>query len=272
MSNSEHLNQLSSGKSLERRGMIRKTVKPYVKGTAPARRPAASPKRSEYLLFSPIHYEPKYAYPLLVWFHSPGADETEIFRVMPQMSLRNYVAVAPRGLTPEETGSRRVDRFRSLEGNVGRFAALYDWTETAATLDRAETRVFEAIDRARLRCHLAPNRIFLAGIGAGGSMAMRLGARYPERFAGVISFSGGFPMIPSSLSKWEALRRLPMVMMIGSKNPVFSPAAVSKQLRLFHTAGMSVSIRQYHTADDTAPQMFRDANQWIMEQVTQPSA
>ena len=103
-------------------------------------------------------------------------------------------------------------------------------------------------------------------------MAMRLGARYPERFAGVISFSGGFPMIPSSLSKWEALRRLPMVMMIGSKNPVFSPAAVSKQLRLFHTAGMSVSIRQYHTADDTAPQMFRDANQWIMEQVTQPSA
>ncbi|MBR5414906.1 MAG: hypothetical protein IK105_03130 [Thermoguttaceae bacterium] len=272
MSKSDKLDQVTSGKSLERREMIRKTVKPYIRGSVPTRRPAASPKRSDFYLFSPIHYEPKYAYPLLVWFHSPGADETEIFRVMPQLSLRNYVAVAPRGLTAEEAGSRRADRYRSVEGNVGRFSALYDWTENDAAPDRAESRVFEAIDRANLRCHLAPNRIFLAGVGSGGSMAMRLGARYPELFAGVISFSGGFPMIPCSLAKWGALRRLPMMMMIGSKNPVFSPEAVSKQLRLFHTAGMSVSIRQYKTAEDTAPAMFRDANQWIMERITQSAS
>ncbi len=251
--------------------MIRKTVKPYIRESVSARRPAISPKRSDFYLFSPIHYEPKYAYPLLVWFHSPGADETEIFRVMPQLSLRNYVAVAPRGLTAEEAGVSQTDRCRSLEGNVGRFSALYDWSETDAALDRAEVRVFEAIGRARLRCHLAPNRVFLAGVGAGGSMAMCLGARYPEKFAGVISFSGGFPMLPSSLAKWGALRRLPMMMMIGSKNPAFPPATVSKQLRLFHTAGMSVSIRQYRTAEDTAPTMFRDANQWMMQRIA-PSA
>ena len=272
MSNSEKLDQLTSGKSFEHRGLLRKTVKPYIRETVPTRRPAASPKRSDYYLFSPIHYEPKYAYPLLVWFHSPGADETEIFRIMPQLSLRNYVAVAPRGLTIEEAGAERCDRFRSFAGGVGRFSALYDWTETAASLDCAEARVFDAIDRAQVRCHLAPHRIFLAGIGAGGSKAMRLGARYPEFFAGVISFSGGFPMIPSSLAKWGSLRRLPIMMMIGSKNPAFPPATVSKQLRLFHTAGMSVSIRQYSTADDTAPSMFRDANQWMMDRIAQPTS
>ncbi len=48
-------------------------------------------------LFAPIHYESNYAYPLIVWLHGPHDDERQLKRIMPFVSLRNYVGVSPRG-------------------------------------------------------------------------------------------------------------------------------------------------------------------------------
>src|SRR5580658_5486284 len=48
--------------------------------------------------FAPMHYEPGYSYPLLVWLHGAGCDERQLLRIMPLVSMRNYVAVAPRGV------------------------------------------------------------------------------------------------------------------------------------------------------------------------------
>lgn len=267
MSNIEKLNQFVLGESRRSEPFRMDAKRQAVKKVG--QKPGSKVKTGS-VLSLPIHYESGYAYPLLVWFHSPGADETELFEVMPKISLRNFVAAAPRGLTSQETGRSSASRFRHVEGCVGRFAPLYDWNEDSQVIDEAETRFFEAVEHAKASCRIAPNRIFLAGIGAGGSMAMRIGARYPDRVAGVLSFSGAFPLTPFSLARWGALRQLPMMMMVGSKNPVFSPSAVSEQLRLFHTAGMSVSIRQYKTADEATPTMFKDANQWMMERILNP--
>ena len=266
----EKLNQLVSGTSSERRfEPFRKSLRRSASDIPAARQCSGLKSRTDHLLFTPIHYEPRYAYPLLVWFHSPGADETELFRVMPQISLRNFVAIAPRGLTRDEIGIMS-SRFKPVDGRVGAFSPLYDWSESDGAIDAAELRFFEAVERAKRSCNISPRRIFLAGIGAGGSMAMNIGARYPDSVAGVVSFSGAFPLSPCSLVRWGALRQLPMMMMVGGKNPIFSPDAVSDQLRFFHTAGMSVSIRQYKTADDVTPAMFKDANKWMMEQFLDP--
>src|SRR4051794_19841644 len=48
-------------------------------------------------VFAPLHYESNYAYPLLVWLHGPGDDESQLKRIMPLISMRNYVGVGPRG-------------------------------------------------------------------------------------------------------------------------------------------------------------------------------
>ena len=48
-------------------------------------------------LFAPMHYESNYAYPLIVWLHGANDDERQLKRIMPFVSLRNYVAVSPRG-------------------------------------------------------------------------------------------------------------------------------------------------------------------------------
>ena len=49
-------------------------------------------------LFAPIHYERRYAYPLLVWLHGDGGSERELRQLMPQVSVRNYVGAAARGV------------------------------------------------------------------------------------------------------------------------------------------------------------------------------
>src|SRR5215475_6844861 len=71
-------------------------------------------------LFAPLHYEANYAYPLLIWLHGGGDSEHQLRRVMPHISLRNYVAVAPRGTleVPRRSGSGVGYRFLQKADHV----------------------------------------------------------------------------------------------------------------------------------------------------------
>ena len=64
-------------------------------------------------LFAPIHYEPGYAYPLIVWLHGCGGDERQLRQLMPLLSLRNYLAVARAGC---RCPARRRQSGRATDG------------------------------------------------------------------------------------------------------------------------------------------------------------
>src|SRR5258705_9905211 len=85
---------------------------------------------SPHMLFAPQHYEPNYAYPVVVWLHSDGGDERQLLRVMPHISKRNYVAVGVRASIP-------------CEGRPG-----YEWQQSLGSILSAETRVQEAVAAA----------------------------------------------------------------------------------------------------------------------------
>ena len=87
-----------------------------------------------YVAFAPLHYEPGYAYPLIVWLHGRGSDERQLPRVMPLVSMRNYVAVAPRGILVPNAGEPGRESF--------------DWLQTEEHLVQAEQRVFDSLDVA----------------------------------------------------------------------------------------------------------------------------
>ena len=137
-------------------------------------RPASQTPRA---LFAPLHYERNYAYPLLVWLHGPGADERQLMRIMPVVSMRNYVAVAPRGLPILQPDGKEV----------------WGWSQSPEQIQQAEQQILDCVEDAQRRFHIAPNRLFLAGFDSGGTMAFRLAMSYPRRFAGVLSIGGGFP-------------------------------------------------------------------------------
>lgn len=203
-----------------------------------------------YALFGPLHYESQYAYPLLVWLHGPADDETQLRRVMPLVSLRNYVAVAPRGL---EAPARRRG---------------YWWRQNETEISLAEQRVFDAIDAARRKFHLHERRIFLAGFDCGGTMAFRLAMMHPERFAGVLSLGGAFPSEHAPLGRLNLARRLPIFLATGRDSSVYSPDDVCDDLRLFHAGGFQVALRQYPCGQEIVLPMLSDMDRWMMELIT----
>ena len=203
-------------------------------------------------LFAPLHYEPNYAYPLVVWFHGPRDDEGQLKRVMPLISMRNYVGVAPRGPRREDSAAGR---------------AAYAWSQSAGDLVVAEQRLYEALDLANGQFHVSSRRIFLAGFDCGGTMAFRLAMNHPERFAGVLSLCGEFPSGQTPLGRLADARRVPVFLACGRDSRVYPGAAVCDNLKLFHSAGMDVSLRQYPSGQEITPAMLTDLDRWIMEQV-----
>jgi len=209
-------------------------------------------------LFAPLHYETGYAYPLLVWLHGRGADESQLMRIMPQISIRNYVAVAPRG--PRLSAKDGSDR------------GSYGWQQSTDHIQRAEQRIFDAIETAQRRFHVARQRVFLAGFDCGGTMAFRVAMNHPARFASVLSLCGAFPSGSAPFGNLLQARRLPLFLACGRDSREYASAEVCQNLRLFHAAGLSITLRQYPCGHQLAPQMLADVNRWVMEQIAPPEA
>ena len=209
-------------------------------------------------LFAPMHYAPGYAYPLIVWLHGCGGDERQLQRVMPAVSMQNYVAVAPRGIPMLD------------EGETGR--PRHGWLQTDEHIQQAEQRVFDAVELAGRKFHVARRRVFLAGFDAGGTMAMRIAMSHPARFAGVLSLCGAFPTGRTPFCNLVAARRLGIFLATGRGSVEYPAAQVCEDLRLLHTAGLSITLRQYPCGHELMPQMLADVDRWIIEQITAPQA
>lgn len=206
--------------------------------------------------FVPVHYEPNYAYPLLVWLHGDGENEGQLRRVIPEISVRNYVAVAPRGTWAER------DR------DDGAPPQCCTWPEKVEDISVSEHRILECIEQTRQRFHIGDERIFLAGCDCGGTMALRLAMMHPEWFAGVVSIGGHFPQGYTPLVRLKQARRVQLLIQQGRTSSLFSESQLCDDLRLLHAAGMSISVRQYPVGDQVTPQMLGDLNTWVMQQVT----
>jgi phospholipase/carboxylesterase len=207
---------------------------------------------TEHLIFVPEHYEPGYAYPLLVWLHGVGHNEEQLLRIMPFVSLRNYVAVAPRGYA--ET---------LPEGGV-----RLSWPQSPEGLEWAASAVAAAIAGVHERYHIAPHRIFLAGQDMGGSMALRLAMDSPQQFAGVASLLGGFPKWERPFRSLRDQRRISVLLLTGLRSRRLPPPEACLVVKLLHRAGIDVVLRQYNCGDQLHQAMLRDLNRWMMGEVT----
>lgn len=209
----------------------------------------------QYSLFGPLHYEPKYAYPLLVWLHGPRDDERQLQQIMPLVSLRNYVAIGPRG---------------TCRGHDD--LPVHHWGNSSLAIEQAERSVAECLSIARQRFHVNPEKIFVAGLGSGGTMALRVALRNPELFAGAASLGGSFPRGQRPLVAWSRLPGLKLFLGHGRDSRNYSVDQLCEDLRLFHTSRLAVAVRQYPVGDELRTPMLRDLDRWMMEIVTgQPS-
>jgi len=200
----------------------------------------------EFSWFVPMHYEPGYAYPLIVWLHGDGSDCSELQRFIPDVSMRNYVAAAPQsGFSPRSPVS---------------------WPNCEESIDAAYEGVMAAIDGASLKYNIDFKRIFIAGVGTGGTMALRLAFERPDVFSGVISFDGPIQTNDVPPCQWERCRKVP-VLLSAFRRSGFSETDLCENLRLLHVGGFNTTVRQYPGPLDLSEKVLSDMNRWIMEQI-----
>jgi phospholipase/carboxylesterase len=198
--------------------------------------------------FSPIHYERGYAYPLVVWLHGRNSSELELRQLMPLVSTRNFVGVAPRG--PHSGDSHR----------------RFDWKQTADGIAEACQRVRQCVEQAEERFNIHPDRIFVAGHAAGGTMALRVGLEHPELVAGAISLGGPLPRGGHVFRNLNAARNLPIMLSVSPDEERYNNQQVLRDLRLLHSGGFSVALQLYPDGDGLTTDMLADMNAWIMAQ------
>ena len=199
-------------------------------------------------VFVPIHYERNYSYPLIVWLHSDGETSRQIEQIMPMTSMRNYIGVAPQ--------STLGDRRRG-----------YFWQQSSGHIKQAHQSIDKAIEQVSLRYNVCSQRIFIAGYGAGGTMAYRVAFERPELFAGVISINGPLPTRKTPLARWMDCRDLPLFWAHMRKSPLFDEETLCKQLKSLHVSGFSVTLRQYPGTDQLLDTTFNDLDNWIMSTI-----
>jgi phospholipase/carboxylesterase len=209
-----------------------------------------APRRLPVRTFLPTGYEPRYPYPLLVLFHGRGGNEEQILRLAPRLSRRNYICVGLRG--PQELGDRS-------DGRPG-----FGWGPDNYADALIEDYVFRAVEQTRRNYHVHSERIYLAGICEGATLAYRLGLTYPDRFAGAISLNGAMPRHGGPLLRLPEVRQLRVFIGHGIANAVVPLGLARDDFRLLYSAGLPVRMHTYPSNHRLHPDMLRDINRWII--------
>ena len=203
-------------------------------------------------LFIPEKYEPNYPYPVLVWFHDAGGDESEWLSLMPQVSERNYFGLSLKGTVPA--------------GNTLRGG--WDWPSDAEGLSRLEKQLFQTLCELRRTFHIHSERVFLAGSGSGASAALRLLWNRPEWFAGAFALRGELPAFDPKRSVHPELRDRRVFLTLPRSE---ADAEASQQnLRLWRAAGLNLMIDVAEDAGLPAPLRLNQLNHWVMESICAP--
>lgn len=202
--------------------------------------------------FLPLHYEPNYAYPLIVWLHNDGFNEHQVDHVMPHISVRNFIAVGVRGIRAADSMGHR-----------------FDWHTSGVAVAAAEESVMATLAEACDQFSVNQTRIVLAGYGNGGTMAMRIALRHPSQFAAAISLGGGMPKDEQVLSNLDQLRahRLRMLWAWGTSGPHYCSERLQEDLRLAMMIKARLEVRQYAGDDEMDTVVLSDVNDWVMRSV-----
>jgi phospholipase/carboxylesterase len=213
----------------------------------------APPRRLPVRTFMPKGYEPNYAYPLLVLFHGHAGSDEQVLRLAPRLSRRNYICIALRG--PRAMTDRRGRLRYSWDGDVPCDALVEDY-------------VLQAVEQTRRNYHVHSERIYLAGLCDGATLAYRLALTFSERFAGVIALNGAMPRKGGPLLRLPEARRLRVFIGHGIANGRIPLAAARRDFHVLYAAGISVGLHPYATTHRLHPHMLRDVNRWIIQGIS----
>jgi phospholipase/carboxylesterase len=234
--------------------------------------PAAPERPLDPDVYVPEGYEPNYAYPLVVWLTPAPLSGVEFHQFMSQISDRNYLGI-----------QLRIDG-EAADAAVGE-TGLADALPLVATIDdefaqaaqpaasipeSLEAQLNAAVARMRRQYHVHTERVFLAGVGSAGTLALQLGLKRPEWFGGIFAFAAEFPKVERPLSHFRHLRQKRIFLGAGMHDEHTPAREVVRSSLLLQSAGLRVCTRVYDSGHELTASTFRDMNRWLMHGVCEP--
>lgn len=200
----------------------------------------------------PQYYEPKYAYPLIVWLQPTGCRAPDIKQIMPVLSERNYLGTLSRLSFSIENPRDVLALGTPLPGAS---PVPWNWAQD----------IRRDVLHVRRNYHVHSERIYLAGIGAGASAAMQMLLEKPEWFAGAIALDPDLELARVSLRNLRDLtgKRL-------FTTSVMRSSELSNLERLCFGAGMDVTHKNYPTELSLHRKVLLDVDSWLMSEICQP--
>ncbi len=187
-------------------------------------------------VYVPEHYEPNYAYPLIVWLSPPSAPRGKLRRIMRMISKRNYFGVSVPITDPDLVEEQLVETFRRL----------------------------------RRRYHLHTERVYLLGFGELGTQALATGLSQPACFAGIAAISARWPETPRLLARYHELRGRHVLLGIEETDRTSVVSDVLYMQQLLWSAGMHVTAWAATSGNEPERGLLREVDRWIMQTIEQP--
>ena len=203
-------------------------------------------------IYVPEHYEEKFAYPLVVWFHDVGSHEGQIESVMSAISQQNYCGLGIRGNKP-----------LSDEHSFGWDSSLLEYG-TISLRDLLSI----TIRRLRQAFHIHSERIFLAGAGHGADIALQQLALMPQWYAGAVLFS---PTCSASVVDGLEVSSLHDKAMLWTVPRTASDEELARNVeavQLTRMAGGAPEVRITDTVVDPESSDVRFVDHWLLSRMT----
>jgi len=201
-------------------------------------------------LFRPEHYEPGYAYPLVIWLHPDGGSEHDLHGVMPQVSLRNYLGLSFRAPT--------IDPAAPDNG--------YHWPNSHLFVKQFAETIQQTVQELKKVLNIHERRIYLVGTGTGCSVATKLMMLAPHFYAGAALFNGCFNKTDFQSTTTVNLKGKRILVDPRIANDADSPVSSQWVTRMWETTGaetQAVNSLKAEMIDESELLFILD--RWIME-------
>jgi phospholipase/carboxylesterase len=226
---SANIDRLSDEQLLELASLVASPADILAEADVPA------PEVGGFEVFVPDHYEPNYAYPLLIWLETSELKPGEFARRMREVSDRNYLGVS-------------VD---------------------ARQADQLEEKLPQIFQMLRRNYHVNSERVYLLGVGESGTLALETGLRHPDWFAGFGGLSARWPESPCLLAQYDEIRHKRVFLGICEGDDPALLLDTAFAARLLWLAGAQVTTISTAATHSTIPPMFREIDRWAMQSINQ---
>ncbi len=208
----------------------------------------------------PANYEPRYAYPLVVWLTDSQCPIESALGYVSELSPQNYV-----GLAIDDCIIQSI-----LPSTAPASDSMVEFLRRVAD---AENRIVRLIRNFGRDVNFHMDRLFIAGVGDAATTALLIAMHQPDWFAGCVAIDGQFPPAGQLLSRnVELAGRRFLLSSRGGRSAFRSASATRHVARQLIASGANVRTRIESDDNLVSTETLRQIDDWILSGILSKGA